>query len=343
MTKFLAGRSLSKKIKQVCAGDDVCCAVAFWGNGAKNGLFGSKSERYRKVRIICDLTMGGTNPKELVAMGSPRSGNIRHIEGLHAKVYLSDVGVVIASANASENGVGFSAKNLGLHEAGSFSKSDSLIWQRAHEWFEAQWNEARKVSRSNLDAAERRWAKRQSFARSSSSREKPNGKMSIVEALRDTPDIFGKMRFALTYENNDKKVVDTAEELLVSEHGETPRGKEKFQGWGLEKSDWPSEFISIHQGPRGGLWIRFLQRGHVQKAQNSDVHFAPVADIFRDKPDLAKYLDPSIGERLCRDKSELPKGFIETIPEDRDEIFLMAPEVSKLLRSYEVRHLRSGR
>ncbi len=335
MAKFLSGNSLSKKIKQVCAGDDVCCAVAFWGIGAKNGLFGTKSDRYRKARIICDLTMGGTNPGELVVMGSPRSGNIRHVGGLHAKVYLSDLGVVIASANASENGVGFSAKGVGLHEAGSFSKADSSVWQTAHKWFETQWAEAKKVSRSDLNDAERRWTERQNAARNSSSKKKSNRKMSIVEALRDAPEIFGQMRFALTCEKNDEEVVTVAEELFAAEYGETPKGKNKFEGWGLTKSQWPIEFISIYQGPKGGLWIRFLQRGHVQKAKDSDVHFAPVADIFRDKPDLAKHLDPSIGKRLCRDKSELPKGFIETIPEDRDEIFLMASEVSALLRSYE--------
>lgn len=87
MAKFLTGKDLSETIKAVCKGKNVCCAVAFWGDGAKKSLFGRGTERSRKARIICDLTMGGTNPEELEKFGAPRSGKVRHLRGVHTKIF----------------------------------------------------------------------------------------------------------------------------------------------------------------------------------------------------------------------------------------------------------------
>lgn len=335
MAKFFAGKALSKKIKQICAGNEVCCAVAFWGDGAKNGLFGAKSDSYRKARIICDLTMGGTNPAELEALGSPRTRKIRHISGLHTKIYLSERGVIVASANASDNGIGFSTNHPRLDEAGSFSKADSAFWKEAQEWFEDKWKDAKKVTRSDLDEAKRRWVQRENTERISNLGKKFNGKMSVIEALREIPEIFGQMKFALSYSENDKGEVAEAKEKFEEEKGISLRGRKEFEGWGLKKNEWPIEFIHIHQGPRGGLWISFLQRGDIQVTENSDVHFAPSADLYRDKPDLAQYLDLSIGKYLRRNKDELPKGFIEKIRENQKETFFTASKISNQLRSHK--------
>ncbi len=102
MVEFLSERKLSDRIKEVCEGDDLKAAVAFIGEGSAEALFKNTG-----AKIICDISMASTNPKELKKLNAPKNKNIRHIKALHTKVYLSKKGVVVCSANASENGVGF--------------------------------------------------------------------------------------------------------------------------------------------------------------------------------------------------------------------------------------------
>ncbi len=64
--------------------------------------------------------MGGSNPKELRALGAPDNRRIKHLRGLHAKVYLSNKGLITNSANASNNGIGFFGS---LHD---LSKTDAV-------------------------------------------------------------------------------------------------------------------------------------------------------------------------------------------------------------------------
>lgn len=72
--------------------------------------------------------MGGTNPSELEALGAPKNKNLRHLPGLHAKVYLSHDGLITGSANASNNGIGF-IEVARLLEAGTFHPPESETWR----------------------------------------------------------------------------------------------------------------------------------------------------------------------------------------------------------------------
>ena len=119
-----------------------------------------------------------------------------------------------------------------------------------------------------------------------------NQKLSVVEALRESPEIFGNFLFSITWEDNNKEYVDEAKDRYQKKFDIVPKHRDfdNFEGWGLKKEDWPIDFISIHQGSRGGLWVRFLQRGQVIKTKKSDVHFAPKANLFKDKPDVGNHL-----------------------------------------------------
>ena len=131
MTEFLDGKDLADKIREVVTGDNVKCAVAFWGKDMAAEL-GVKPD----WKFICDVKMGGTSADALRALGAPNNKNLRHIEYLHAKVYISSVGVVIGSANASFNALGLGSREPKLTEVGVFYEPMSKLWKKANEWFD---------------------------------------------------------------------------------------------------------------------------------------------------------------------------------------------------------------
>jgi hypothetical protein len=118
MADFLTGRDLSTRVCHLLSCRNVRCAVAFWGEGAAGLLSDSN---LREAKVICDLSMGATFPPELKRLGAPHNDRLRYLNGLHAKVYISDAGAVVASANMSSNGLGFKdTRRAGLIEAGTF-------------------------------------------------------------------------------------------------------------------------------------------------------------------------------------------------------------------------------
>ena len=340
MAEFLAGDELGKAIKKICRGRNVRCAVAFWGNGAAKALFGSRYEQWKKARVICDLTMGGTNPVELEKLGVPKSRNIRHIEGLHAKVYLSDSGLVVTSANASENGVGFSQRSAKLTEAGSFAKAGSASWQAAGAWFEDQWSTAEKITRDELDLATERWRRRQKFAPKLMDGERRLGKLGLLDNILLRPEIFDGFEFVLTTSRTDPAIIREAERKVsralpeddVRESGkrERLRGYDHFGGWGKTCDDWPENFISVHQNDNGsfgqagfrtpGIVIEVIVDG-----DETDVLFARRRKK-QDFPDLAAF----IKNMNLADDSRAAKLIKNVVPQGGGAI-LTAEKLSKVL------------
>ena len=101
--RLLTGDELRAKVAAIAGERKPCCAVAFWGRGAA-ALFGPRS----RVRIVCNLATGGTNPDEIIALQAKGHTVLQH-DQLHAKVYLGKSQAVVASANASANGLGLEA------------------------------------------------------------------------------------------------------------------------------------------------------------------------------------------------------------------------------------------
>ena len=107
--KFLTGDAIAREItKLVRKRRKVRAAVAFWGSGAaeQTGL-ASKGEG----QILCDLFSGGCNPKEiekLMGVGL----EVRTLGGMHAKLWTNGDSVILGSANASTNGLGFEQKTM---------------------------------------------------------------------------------------------------------------------------------------------------------------------------------------------------------------------------------------
>jgi hypothetical protein len=127
--EFIYGSDLSDRIRLVCAEGDVDAAVAFWGHKVREHLFPNWEER--RIRIVCDISMGGNSQKSLKALGAPNNENLRVLDRLHAKVFWSPVGAVVCSANASANGIGSLGEPAGNLEAGVYYQPYSAGWHAA--------------------------------------------------------------------------------------------------------------------------------------------------------------------------------------------------------------------
>lgn len=102
--EFLSGNDLGRRIRKVASGQGVCCAIAFW---SKNGVDEIFPNGVATARIVCDISMGLTSADALSALGGPDNKRLLHKIGLHAKVCLSNRGLVVSSANGIPCSDGF--------------------------------------------------------------------------------------------------------------------------------------------------------------------------------------------------------------------------------------------
>lgn len=153
---FLVGQALQEKVRHVLGGNDVKCAVAFWGAGAEKYFEFADPEK--KVQIICNLSMGGTNPRVIRSL--LKNHSITQSDDLHAKVYVSDLGAVIGSANMSINGLGVESLSDSKWEEAAFFTQDAAILSEITSWFVKL--ESREITEVNLDDAQKKFDDRKS-------------------------------------------------------------------------------------------------------------------------------------------------------------------------------------
>ena len=156
---FFVRPELDEKILDVVSGGSVRCAVAFWGVGS-DSIFRNAQDGISGVRIVCNLNSGGTNPSAIrTLMGT--GADVRQCDNLHAKVYISDRGAIVASANASANGMGLEGREQGgWIEAGN--SLDEMGAKAAGLWFEMLWMSARNITKLDMAAAQKMWSARRS-------------------------------------------------------------------------------------------------------------------------------------------------------------------------------------
>ena len=141
---------------------EIYCIVAFWGSGAEQLFNGMNRRKIQRTKIVCNLTMGGTNPnviEDLQAMGF----QIKHNPTLHSKVYWTDSGVVVGSANASVNGLSLEGRDQdGWLEAAIFSDRKSEI-NTIQQYVDEIWNQSSPISPQDMEKAHARWRRRHPF------------------------------------------------------------------------------------------------------------------------------------------------------------------------------------
>ncbi len=177
---FLDDDQVGAEIQRLTRGAHLRCAVAFWGNGASTSLFeGSPSSN---AHLVCDISLGGSNPMELRSLGAPNNVNLRYLRGLHAKVYISELGLITSSANASNHGIGFFETER-LVEAGTFHHPDSTAYKQAADWFERIWKLSSQIDSAALELADERWRRRSRIYTPPPNREPlPDSLLDVVAA-----------------------------------------------------------------------------------------------------------------------------------------------------------------
>ncbi len=143
--RFLVGAELGAKIRSILAENGACAAVAFWGRGSEKWVTG------KGVRVIANLRMGGTNPDALENVPA----KIRQCDRLHAKVYIGARRAVIASPNASINGLALE----GLEQR-SWTEAGMLVHDvdKIRGWFDKMWRRgSRAITPDDWREAKRLW------------------------------------------------------------------------------------------------------------------------------------------------------------------------------------------
>ncbi|MCX5902648.1 MAG: phospholipase D family protein, partial [Proteobacteria bacterium] len=107
----------------------------------------------KKIEIICNLTTGGTNPSEIEKLGNKlkkTGGLVKMKNDLHAKVYWTENGVIIGSANASSNGLALEGDEiLGWKETAIMS-TDLKIISATRKWLLDIWESAEVINKKGF-------------------------------------------------------------------------------------------------------------------------------------------------------------------------------------------------
>lgn len=144
---FLEGNQLSDAIRSILREPGAKAAVAFWGRDSDNWVTAPDA------RIVCNLATGSSNPAAIKALGA----RARQLDTLHAKVYVGAQNCIVASANASANGLGLEGEEQAYWvEAGHLSSEAEAVGA----WFERLWRSARPITEGDLHAAEELWRRR---------------------------------------------------------------------------------------------------------------------------------------------------------------------------------------
>jgi hypothetical protein len=138
--QFIYDHNTLKTVRNTLKKEDreIIVAAAFWGKSAIERL-GMEEWKAKRVRIICNATSGGCNPKIIEELRERFRRNLRTNPDLHAKVYWTPRKVVITSANASSSGL-WSEESSGNIEAGLASDFEPLI-RSVKSWLDKLYNE----------------------------------------------------------------------------------------------------------------------------------------------------------------------------------------------------------
>lgn len=268
MTKFLVSSTAeagsSPQIKKILSGGKVRIASAFLGKGAENLVL-------KGSRVICDIGMGGTNPDVLTALSKKIGNDLKYLPNFHAKVYISDRGCVVGSANLSSRGIGFLTQAT-LLEASVFLDPDDEGARVAAEWYEGIWKDAEVVGRSEIEWAARRWN-----ANKRGAPPKFQGRATtFLDAIAEGSAKAEKWKFLLT-KKQISTAIDKAASARFTEVVEIaewqPKGDLDIYEDLADTAKRGDYYIGVHRG-RGGrlsqLALRFIGSLEIANPQNPD-------------------------------------------------------------------------
>ncbi|MCC7402853.1 MAG: phospholipase D family protein [Bdellovibrionales bacterium] len=205
--KFLSDRSqLTAKIEQVLKGPNAYAVVAYVGDGASQWLGAARP------RMVVNADSNGTNPLELERLirklGRQR---VKTLTDLHAKVYCSDQGAVVSSANLSTNGLEVLGEHIqGLVESGLYvSSSNRTLHRQISNWCSDVFRDAGDVSRELIRERKIAFAKQKHFGyRRRGKPRRPNASSSLSKRLTLAGILKNPQKFVFSFYNNQWDIRD---------------------------------------------------------------------------------------------------------------------------------------
>ncbi|MBP8232868.1 MAG: phospholipase D family protein [Rhizorhabdus sp.] len=270
-SSFLFGDALVAGLQAVARGKDARIATAFWSAKGVKVLFGAQG--VGDTRLVCDIAMGSTSADALRALGAPRNELLRHYERLHSKVFLSEQGLVVGSANVSRAALGADGDPAMQLEAAVFHPPGSSVWIAARAWFDELYKNATPVGQAEIDRAGIVYQPPASSIMAAAPR---TG--SLLDIVSAAPERFAKISFVVTgakaTEEEIIKARISARTLVtgISHRAiETWPANSIFAGWGGDqvRDRWQRIFIEFWLGRR--TVSVFGYRGEVFDAANGSV------------------------------------------------------------------------
>ena len=278
---FLTDKNIRGEIQDlVRRGGNLSIAVAYWGEdgAAHTGVAERAKADPESVRIMCDLNSGACNPSEIEKIWSDRV-QVRTLNDLHAKVWISETRVIVGSANASTSGLA-DEMHLGSKIEAALLVRDRKLAADLLKWFDKKWHSrgAKVVDKASLRQAKKLWKKRRKLAR------KAAIERSTEQPTSDPSELKEKLI---------RRVADVAEELWQSDDSKdiTLRSVRRCQ----EDSEWRRDYEAYLNDdsvtttdPKGDLHRAFGR--NVKKrigAESGKVGMdAPEGDLLRNYTEL---------------------------------------------------------
>ncbi|MCL1077378.1 hypothetical protein D5R81_02895 [Parashewanella spongiae] len=123
--------------------EPIMIAVAYWGKRVEYLI---SDNRYYK--IVCNLSDGGTNPDVISDLMKKENVEIRKLERLHSKVFITEKSAIVGSSNFSQNGLGLDSC-IGTIEA-AIETSETL---EIMNWFDQIWGRSSKITDKDINKA----------------------------------------------------------------------------------------------------------------------------------------------------------------------------------------------
>lgn len=336
---LLTGQNLFKEIARVTAGSSVSCAVAFWGYGSES-IF--KDQNSQNVRVICNLRMGGTNPFAIIAL-QKKGVAVRHLDALHAKVYIGNENAVITSANASKNGLGLDngASPVWL-EAGVIVSSQMVI-----SWFNSLWDASDVVQSSDLGIALREFSRNKNKNKIDSPDEEAAFGRSLLNmsVRRATAAVLSRTRRPMTAVQIAEVLTAAGFETVSSPYRavyEALRGGLRREFVHLERglwahSDWP-EYAEYTLSKSEAARLDRVRRFNVETSQKQSDLVKAALEAAKRRGVVGGAVFKVTPEKMLQIQSMFSAGV--TYPKIASEMGLSEPTIKRALKRGSLRRLK---
>lgn len=248
MLMFFDDAAINKAMSEFISNSERAdLAVSYWGRGAAEHL---RLELSKETRIVCDLLSGCCNPAEIDKIRRIAGVQVKHLTGLHAKLYWTPTMMIVGSANASANGLGDSGD--GTIEAAACSDDRSAL-DSAAAWFTQRWENADPVSDELIRQGWESWKSR-------GPRPRRGETTTVIQRYLTQPEWF-RGRVHVTYYTSEaspesKKKFDEIKEEYYSKSDLSKLGADEYPFYDERLRDMPQHLIGdfVIEAPTGNIY-----------------------------------------------------------------------------------------